>query len=137
MSGGRLDHAVAAFLRQEFGSSVAAIIGFLDILIEDARLPDLARCLPDLERMREAATQLSGLIAQVVDSSQVSEAKAARLRHELRTPLNAIKGYAELLVEEASDGGLEVLQEDLAKVADIANRMLGEIDRIKRKMPLH
>jgi hypothetical protein len=37
VSGGRLEHAVAAFLRQEFGASVAAIIGFIDILIEDAR----------------------------------------------------------------------------------------------------
>ena len=130
MSGARFDHAVAAFLRQEFGASVTAIIGFLDILIEDARLRGLADCLPDLERMREAGTQLSGLIAHAVDSSQVTEGEAARLRHELRTPLNAIKGYAELLVEEACDGGREVLQEDLAKVTDIADRLLREIDRI-------
>ncbi len=41
MSGGRLERAVAAFLRQEFGASVAAIIGFIDILIEDARRHDL------------------------------------------------------------------------------------------------
>ena len=31
MSSGRLEHALAAFLRQEFGASVTAIIGFLDI----------------------------------------------------------------------------------------------------------
>jgi hypothetical protein len=77
VSGGRLDHAVAAFLRQEFGASVTAIIGFLDILIEDARLRGLADCLPDLERMREAGTQLSGLIAHAVDSSQVTERRGS------------------------------------------------------------
>ena len=68
MSSERLDHAVAAFLRQEFGASIAAIIGFLDILIEDARQQDLADFVPDLERMRVAGEQLSALIAQAIDS---------------------------------------------------------------------
>jgi CheY-like chemotaxis protein len=53
----RLEHAIAAFLRQEFGAPVAAIIGFIDILIEDARRHDLADFVPDLERMREAGVQ--------------------------------------------------------------------------------
>ena len=130
MSGGRLEYAVAAFLRQEFGASVAAIIGFVDILIEDARRHGLADFLPDLERMREAGVQLSALIAQTVDSAQAGERDIARLRHELRTPLNAIKGYGELLVEEARDSGRDNLLADLGKVLDLADRLLGEIDGI-------
>ena len=127
---GRLEHAIAAFLRQEFGASVAAIIGFVDILIEDARRRDLAEFVPDLERMREAGVQLSTLIAQTVASSQGGEGETARLHHELRTPLNAIKGYGELLVEEAHDAGQDALLIDLGKVLDLADRLLGEIDRI-------
>jgi adenylate cyclase len=127
---GRLEHAIAAFLRQEFGASVAAIIGFVDILIEDARRHDLAEFVSDLERMREAGVQLSTLIAQTVASSQGGEGETARLRHELRTPLNAIKGYGELLVEEARDAGQDALLIDLGKVLDLADRLLGEIDRI-------
>src|SRR4029077_4662259 len=50
VSGGRLEHAVAAFLRQEFGASVAAIIGFVDILLDDAHGHDLGYFVPDLER---------------------------------------------------------------------------------------
>ena len=130
MSGGRLEHAVAAFLRQEFGASVAAIIGFVDILIEDARGNDLADMVPDLQRMREAGVQLSALIAQTVDSTQGGDGDTARLRHDLRTPLNAIKGYGELLVEEAPEGGRDTLLADLGKVLDLADRLLGEIDRI-------
>ena len=126
MSGGRLEHALAAFLRQEFGASVAAIIGFLDILIEDTRRDELADFVPDLERMRAAGAQLAELITQAVQPS----CDAARLRHELRTPLNAIKGYGELLVEEAQDGGRDTLLDDLGKVLDLADRLLGEIDRI-------
>jgi signal transduction histidine kinase len=130
VSGERLEHAVAAFLRQEFGASVAAIIGFLDILIEDARPNERADIIPDLERMREAGAQLSALTAQAVDSSQGGDAETARLRHDLRTPLNAIKGYGELLVEEAQDCGRDTLLDDLRKVLELAERLLGEIDRL-------
>jgi adenylate cyclase len=130
VSGRRLEHAIAAFLRQEFGASVAAIIGFVDILLEDARRHDLADFVPDLERMREAGEQLSALILRAVDSGLGGEDDTARLRHDLRTPLNAIKGYGELLVEEARDSGRDTLLADLGKVLDLADRLLGEIDRI-------
>jgi CheY-like chemotaxis protein len=130
VSCGRLEHALAAFLRQEFGASVAAIIGFVEILIEDARRPGLEGCLPDLERMRSAATQLSTLVTQTVDASGSGPGETATLRHDLRTPLSAIKGYGELLVEEAQDRGQDALQQDLAKVVDLADRLLGEIDRL-------
>ena len=127
MSGGRLEHAVAAFLRQEFGASVAAIIGFIEILIEDARRADLVDFVPDLERMRVAGAQLSALIARV---SQEGDGETNRIRHEIRTPLNAIKGYGELLIEEAQDSGRDTLLTDLGKVLDLAGRLLGEIDRM-------
>jgi len=80
--------------------------------------------------MRGAGVQLSALIAQAVDSSRGGKDEIARLRHELRTPLNAIKGYGELLVEEAQDSGRESLLTDLGKVLEVADRLLGEIDRI-------
>jgi adenylate cyclase len=128
VSGGRLERAVAAFLRQEFGSSVAAIIGFVDILIEDARRHDLADFIPDLERVRQAGVQLSALIAKAVETAQGDEGSIARLRHDLRTPLNAIKGYGELLLEEAQDRRRDVLLDDLRKVLGLADRLLGDID---------
>ena len=130
MSDGRFERAVAAFLRQEFGSSVAAVLGFLDILVEDAERQDLEGIIPDLERMRLAAEQLSKLITETVVSPRGDDGDMARLRHELRTPLNAIKGYAELLVEEARDIGRDALLGDLGKILDLANRLLGEIDRM-------
>ena len=128
MSDSRVDYAVTAVLRQEVGAPVAAVIGFVDILLEDARRHKLAEFIPDLERMRDAAGQLSELIAEVTHFSQ--EGELTNLRHELRTPLNAIKGYGELLVEEAQDGGQEALLSDLGKVIDLAGRLLGEIDRL-------
>src|SRR5439155_3131457 len=80
---GRLDQAVAAFLRQQFGSPVTAMIGYIDILIEDARRERLESCLPDLERMRSAAAQLLALIGRVVDGA-AGDIDSGTLRHELR-----------------------------------------------------
>jgi class 3 adenylate cyclase len=130
VSGDCLEDAVAAFLRQEFDSSVAAIIGFLDILLEDAHRHNLADFIPDLQRMRTAGVQLSATIAQTVDLSARGAGDTARLRHEFRTPLNAIKGYGELLVEEIRESRRDTLLTDLAKVLDLADRLLGEIDRV-------
>ena len=126
---GRLERAVVAFLRQELGSSIVAITGFIDILVEDAS-QDHMDLVPDLERMRGAAEQLSALIAQIVDFSPRDADATAKLRHELRTPLNAIKGYGELLVEELDETRSDTLLTDLGKVLDLADRLLGEIDRI-------
>src|SRR5262249_22326970 len=46
------------------------------------------------------------------------------------TPLNAIKGYGELLVEELAETASDTLLSDLGKVLHLADRLLGNIDRI-------
>jgi adenylate cyclase len=124
----RLEQAVAAFLRQEFEAPVAAISGFIEILLEDARGQRLDDFVADLERMQAAAGQLSGLVARVV--ARDGEFDQSRLRHDLRTPLTAIKGYGELLVEEARESGHEGMLLDLGKVLDLAERLLEEIDKL-------
>ena len=40
--------------------------------------------------------------------STTSTAIARKLRHDLRTPINAVKGYGEMIVEDARDGGHDV-----------------------------
>jgi signal transduction histidine kinase len=134
---GRLDQAVGTFILQEFASPVSGIIGFVDILVEDARRDGLDDFIPDLEKMRAAAVQLLSLIERIVDGTAVDvpdglgiEADRSKLRHDLRTPLNAIKGYGELLAEEAQDGGNQVFLRDLGAVLEHANRLLADIDRL-------
>ena len=83
MSGGGAEQMVAACLRQEFGASAAAILGFVDILLEDAHRCGLDSCLPDLERMRSAGIQLSTLVAQAVDASGSGSEATTVLRHDL------------------------------------------------------
>src|SRR5262249_21940587 len=107
-----------------------AIIGYVDILLEDAGQQDLKEFVPDLQRMREAGERLSVSIAQAVNPAPEGDDDTAPLRHQLRTPLNAIKGYGELLLAEAGDRGQHTLLADLRKVLGLADRLLGEIDRV-------
>jgi adenylate cyclase len=128
---GRLDQAVIAFVGQELGAPVAGIIGFIDILLEDARRYGLDDTVADLERMRLAAVQLKGLIEEIIGGAVAGGLEHRdQLRHELRTPLSAIKGYGEMLVEQAREDGHEPLLLDLAKVLDLTDHLLGQIDRI-------
>jgi adenylate cyclase len=134
---GRVHQAVAALIRQEFAAPISGIIGFVDILLEDARRDGLDDFIPDLERMRTAAEHLSMLIERIVDGTATEgsnglcdEAERARLRHELRTPLNAIKGYGELLHEDAQNTETSGLLNDLETVLENVDRLLSGIDRL-------
>jgi adenylate cyclase len=80
--------------------------------------------------MRDAGAQLSALMAQAFDPSPRGAGETAQLRQEFRTPLNAIKGYGELLVEEIHESGPDTPLNDVGKVLDLVDRLLGEIDSI-------
>jgi adenylate cyclase len=134
----RLERALVAFVRQEFGAPVAAIIGFSEILLDDAKRSGHDDVVPDLERIRAAGVQLQGLLGTLLDPAILQSRGAGgdfaafrgKLRHDLRTPLNAVKGYGEMLVEEASESGREALIHDLVKLLGAADQLLVQIDAI-------
>lgn len=55
---------------------------------------------------------------------------ASRLRHELRTPINHILGYAELLMEDAEDGGLAEASAHLLAIRDHGKQLLNLVPRL-------
>src|SRR5438093_10557249 len=55
-------------------------------------------------------------------------ASLANVRHMLRTPLNHIIGYSEMLLEEASERGLEAFTADLQKIHKAGKQLLGFIN---------
>lgn len=60
----------------------------------------------------------------------MSDEETRRLRHDLRTPLNQIIGYAELLVEEATERGDLGLAGDLGKIVGAAHDLHARMEAI-------
>src|ERR1700760_273510 len=113
--GARFQRALLAHLRQEFTAPAAAILGYVEILIEDATRLSLDAFLPDLGRIQQAGNALQTLLQAVL--SQTGEVIDPRkLRHDLRTPMNAIKGYGEMLIEDAANAGRETFLDDLSRL---------------------
>lgn len=127
----RLHNALRAHLRQEFVAPAAAIVGFADIVIEDAERAGLSGYRADLDRIRSAGLTLQALLDAVLrQSGDVETIDRAKLRHDLRTPINAVKGYGEMIVEDARDSGHDSLLPDLEKLLTAADGMLERIDAL-------
>jgi adenylate cyclase len=134
VSGERLNRALTVFLRQELQAPAIAITDFLDIIIENASGGSRDDLLADLERMRTASVRLNAFVADLVQDTpsipqqgEPSEEFYRRIRHDLRTPLNAIKGYSELLIEDMEGNGENNLRDDLKKLKESADQLLGRV----------
>ena len=133
----RLMEALLAHVRQDFSAPVAAIVGYAEILIEDAPRQGLERFVPDLENIHQAGLALQRLIDGLLDSNSVArdagesyDSFHSRLRHDLRTPMNAIKGYGEMLLEDAQAVQAHGFSRDLETILASANRLLAQIDAL-------
>jgi signal transduction histidine kinase len=62
----RVERALAAFVRQEFGAPIATITGLTEILIEDARRSRDDPLASDLDRIHSAGLLLQDQLSQVV-----------------------------------------------------------------------
>jgi adenylate cyclase len=133
----RHERALLAFVRQDISAPVAAIVGFAEILIDDARRQGIGDIVPDLEKIHRAGLQLRELLATLLEPTSLTSrigsdfaAFRGQLRHDLRTPLNGVKGYAEMLLEDAGESGHDALVHDLRKLLGAADSLLGQIDAL-------
>jgi adenylate cyclase len=123
-------------VRQELSAPAIAIMGYAEILMDDAVQAKREQSIDDLQRILDASRNLHRLILSLLDPATVQQASAGTdlteyrrtLRHDLRTPINAIKGYGEMLREDAADGGADALVADLDKMLGEATLLLGRID---------
>ncbi len=131
--------ALLAHMRHDLRTPVNAILGYSEMLIEDATDASWDPLRDDLRRIHSAGETLLALINEILDPAKVGdgnvdlEAFGARARHDLRTPVNAIIGYSELLLEEVAAAAFDqAVSEDLTRVRDSGRKLLGLVDDIVR-----
>jgi class 3 adenylate cyclase len=130
--------ALLAHVRQDFSAPVGAIVGYVEILIEEAPRYGLERFTADLGKMYEAGLGLQHLIDDLLDPNVLAKRTGesgyddfkSKLRHDLRTPITALKGYGEMLLEDAQEASADVFVDDLQKMLNAAKRLLARVDSL-------
>ncbi len=128
---GRLHTALLAYVRQEFEAPAGAIVGYSELMLEDAEAQGNRSTLGDMRRLYQAALKLRKLVSGLLHADALHKDFSdfrRDLRHDLRTPLTAIKGFGEMLLEDAQSVGNAALTEDLGKLLDAGTNLLAQID---------
>lgn len=117
-------------IRHSLRTPLNQIIGYSEMLQEEAEELGLAEALPDLKRIHTAGGQLlamvnNGLAPWRIESGRID---FDSMRHEMRTPLNLIIGYSELCQEESEEKGNQKLTADLKKIDAAARNLLKLFD---------
>ncbi|MBI5033150.1 MAG: response regulator [Chloroflexi bacterium] len=130
--------AFLANLRHELRTPINAILGYSEMLIEDAQDQQDQRLCAELEKIRAAGTLLLTCVNETLDANKIGAGKfdadletfAANFRYALRTPLSSVIGYAEMLLEDAEVQNRESLRGDLEKIHAASERFLAFINDI-------
>ncbi|HUL11022.1 MAG TPA: adenylate/guanylate cyclase domain-containing protein [Methylococcaceae bacterium] len=115
-----------AKIRHDLRTPINHIIGYAEILQEEAadKLP--ASFVTDLEKIHSSGYILLALINRHLgeDCLCAAEPDLHAVCHELRTPVNHIIGYGEMLAEQCDELGQPELKLDLAKIVSAAHTWL-------------
>ncbi len=106
------------------------IIGYTEMLQEEAGDQELEEYLADLQKIHTAGGQLlalinDGLAAWKFEAGQID---LNGMRFEMRTPLNLIIGYSEMCQDIAQDQGNRKLIADFRKITAAAKNLLTLFD---------
>ena len=133
----RAKRAYLAHMRHELRTPINAIIGYSELLLEDAVDEGYEEFVPDLDKILAAGRELLDHVAAVLDPLGIEERTeldleeyGINIRHALRTPLNTVVGFSEMLIEDGEEQGLDAQVDDLRKIHSSARNMLSYINEI-------
>jgi DNA-binding response OmpR family regulator len=126
-------------LRHDLRTPVNAIIGYGEMLVEDA-LPDLAA---DLQRLPDLGKQLLTLINTTLDAGTLNladpeldmRAIGLRLRDQLQNPARQVVAVCEQMLEKHGAEGLAQLKSDLQRIREAGERLLGMLAEALEQPP--
>ena len=129
----QLHRMLLAYVRQEFEAPASAILGYAEIMIEDAEQQGDQASIGDFRRLHQAAVKLKELVLGLLDPTALNRDFVdfrRNLRHDLRTPISAIKGFGEMLLEDAQAQDNTEQVRDLEKLLQTTARLLDQIDAL-------
>ncbi|MDP9254864.1 MAG: response regulator [Verrucomicrobiota bacterium] len=109
-------------LKHELRTPLNHIIGYCEMLIEQAQDDGLEVFIADLDRIHSAGERLLDVVNDLCDPSRKID--EGMMHHEVRTPLNQVIGYAEILQEQAKELGQDSFIPDLQKVHTAGRHLL-------------
>jgi len=114
-----MDPAVLKHLRHELHTPLNHIIGYSEMLIEDAVEGPLQDLQPGLRVVHDNAQQLLVLINEVLGQARVEagDVNVAGLAQQTSVPLGAILTALESLKTQASESAVEDAQRDVERIA--------------------
>ena len=136
---GRAGRALLAHLRHELRTPLNAVIGYSELLLEEADTDEFDE---GLSKMLAAGRELLVFVNDLLDPALLEarlEAKRSEpgespsvpgVRHQLRTSLTTVSGYCELLLEEATEAGRTEFIADLERIYGAAEKFLTLIDSV-------
>jgi adenylate cyclase len=127
----RHQRALVAYIRQEFEAPVGAILGFAEMILEDAEQRGRGSTLDDLRRLHQAGYKLKELVSGLLDPARLQQDFPdfrRHLRHDLRSSIGVITGLGEMLLEDAHSAQDEALARDLDKLLQSGTRLLAQVD---------
>ena len=124
--------AFLAHMRHQLRTPINAMIGYSEMLLEDAADRGQEDFIPDLQRIHMASNQLLAHVNDIFDPARLEASPSglnlhtfdANLQPVLLTPVTAIIGYSEMLLEDAADRGQEDFIPDLQRICDAAQHFL-------------
>src|SRR2546423_5972534 len=113
-------------VRHQLRTPLNQIIGYAEMLLEEAQDRKQPDFIPDLQRIHTAGRRLLAVIDDLFDPAKavIDRTNKQLLHHELRTPLNQIIGYTEMLQDIASDRGDRSFHADFDKIHVAARELL-------------
>jgi len=125
-------------IRHNLRTPLNQIIGYSEMLQEEAEDLGLDAYLPDLQKIHAAGGQLLTLINDSVSHSRVESGKLELevLQRDSRTLLDLIIGYSELCQEDASPEDHATFIADLKKIHNAAGTLLGLLNDAEFLKPL-
>jgi adenylate cyclase len=113
-------------IRHSLRTPLNQILGYSEMLQEEATEKGQEDFLPDLQKIHAAGQQLLGLINEQLAPTRVATGRfdLADFQRDGRTLLNLIVGYSEICEEDAAEGEQGAMGGDLRRIRTAAGNLL-------------